>query len=331
MSLFSAELNFALELLRPAQRIGEQVRRALPSGPEAVAKADTSPVTLADLAIQAWVARGLAARFPADPLVGEEDTEVFAGEEGARLLDQVTQVLQAEIPDFTAAETRTAIAGGGHGGGATGRFWTLDPIDGTKGFLRGDQYAVALALVVDGTVQLGLLGCPNLWTSRERGRGCLFAAVRGQGAWVYESGADQPQPVHVSDLGPARANGLLLAESFESGHSSHHHAAHICERIGLLNPPLRLDSQAKYGVVARGEAGLYLRLPTRAGYEEKIWDHAAGVLLVEEAGGRVTDVDGRPLDFSRGRTLSANRGVIASNGRIHEAVLTAARDVLAQK
>ena len=77
-----------------------------------------------------------------------------------------------------------------------------------------------------------------------------------------------------------------------------------------------MDSQAKYAVVARGEADIYLRLPTRADYREKIWDHAAGHLIVAEAGGVVTDIAGRPLEFHHGRELTANRGVIVTNGRI---------------
>ena len=86
-----------------------------------------------------------------------------------------------------------------------------------------------------------------------------------------------------------------------------------------------MDSQAKYGVVARGEAEIYLRMPTRADYREKIWDHAAGALIVEEAGGTVTDIRGRPLEFHHGRELTANRGVIVTNGRLHARVLKALR------
>jgi 3'(2'), 5'-bisphosphate nucleotidase len=82
-----------------------------------------------------------------------------------------------------------------------------------------------------------------------------------------------------------------------------------------------MDSQAKYGIVARGDAEIYLRMPTRADYREKIWDHAAGALIVEEAGGTVTDILGRPLDFHQGRELSGNRGVVVTNGRSHTLVL----------
>jgi 3'(2'), 5'-bisphosphate nucleotidase len=86
-----------------------------------------------------------------------------------------------------------------------------------------------------------------------------------------------------------------------------------------------MDSQAKYGVVARGEAEIYLRMPTRADYHEKIWDHAAGALIVQEAGGTVTDIHGRPLEFHHGRELSANRGVIVSNRLLHARVLETLR------
>ncbi len=75
--------------------------------------------------------------------------------------------------------------------------------------------------------------------------------------------------------------------------------------------------------VARGEAELYLRMPRSADHVEKSWDHAAGALVVTEAGGRVTDLAGRALDFTRGRELTANRGIVATNGLVHADVLAA--------
>jgi len=74
----------------------------------------------------------------------------------------------------------------GREGRSTDTYWTIDPIDGTKGFLRGDQYAVALALVVNGKVELGVLGCPHLSSQGEfdkDGSGAIFVAMRGKGAW----------------------------------------------------------------------------------------------------------------------------------------------------
>jgi 3'(2'), 5'-bisphosphate nucleotidase len=86
-----------------------------------------------------------------------------------------------------------------------------------------------------------------------------------------------------------------------------------------------MDSQAKYAVLAAGAGDLLLRLlsPKQPNYREKIWDQAAGSLVVEEAGGRISDLDGHPLDFTTGRSLSHNRGVVASNGYLHEVALHA--------
>jgi 3'(2'), 5'-bisphosphate nucleotidase len=99
----------------------------------------------------------------------------------------------------------------------------------------------------------------------------------------------------------------------------------VAELLGIRREPYRIDSQCKYAAVARDDASIYLRLPTRADYREKIWDHAAGKVIVEAAGGRVSDVEGRALDFTHGRTLEANRGVVATAGGIHDEVLAAVR------
>jgi 3'(2'), 5'-bisphosphate nucleotidase len=83
------------------------------------------------------------------------------------------------------------------------------------------------------------------------------------------------------------------------------------------------QSQCKYAVVARGQAHAYLRLPTKAGYVERIWDHAAGSLVATEAGALVTDIDGKPLDFSHGRGLETNRGIVAASAALHPRLIEA--------
>ena len=114
-----------------------------------------------------------------------------------------------------------------------------------------------------------------------------------------------------------------LCESVETAHTSHSHSARISARLGITAEPFRIDSQCKYAIVGQGQAQIYLRLPTLKDYREKIWDHAAGLIVVEEAGGRVTDVRGHDLDFGHGRKLENNAGVIATNGPIHDQVLEA--------
>jgi HAL2 family 3'(2'),5'-bisphosphate nucleotidase len=120
-----------------------------------------------------------------------------------------------------------------------------------------------------------------------------------------------------------RPEDSLFCESVEPSHSDQERSAKIAARLGIGDNPVRLDGQGKYAIVARGEVSIYLRLPARKNYREKIWDHAAGMIVVEEAGGRVSDAMGKPLDFSQGRHLEANGGIIATNGRVHDAVLRA--------
>ena len=80
----------------------------------------------------------------------------------------------------------------------------------------------------------------------------------------------------------------VFCESFESSHSSHEKSAEIARILGTKRPPLRMDSQCKYGLLARGDVSVYLRLPTRKSYQETLWDHAAGSIVVHEAGGKVS-------------------------------------------
>jgi 3'(2'), 5'-bisphosphate nucleotidase len=124
----------------------------------------------------------------------------------------------------------------------------------------------------------------------------------------------------ASGADPIAARFVESVEAAHADQAAHQRLAHI---LGITHPPLRLDSQAKYGIVARGEAAIYLRLPSpqTPSYRENIWDHAAGALLVAEAGGRVTDALGADLDFGVGRKLFKNRGIVVSSGQLHEAIL----------
>ena len=97
-----------------------------------------------------------------------------------------------------------------------------------------------------------------------------------------------------------------ICESVESSHSAHKDVQRAVEHLGIAAERKRLDSQAKYAVLARGDAEIYMRLPTRKDYVERIWDHAAGALLLTEAGGKVTDCAGKELDFSHGKGLENN-------------------------
>jgi 3'(2'), 5'-bisphosphate nucleotidase len=323
--LNSPEILFAVQAVREAALLVRRVQREMVG--EALSKEDRSPVTVADFAAQAVVALRLDEQLPGSTLIAEESAEELRHEEGAATLDQVTQFVRDAIPGATSDEVCSLIDRGC--GDPPSTFWTLDPIDGTKGFLRRDQYAIALGLIRNGRVELGVLGCPELADARRPelgGSGSLVLAIRGHGVRTQplENGGDW-RPLAVSSRWkPSEAR---LLRSVEKAHTNTDEIGELVIRLGVAAAPVAMDSQAKYAVLAAGEGDVLLRLlsPSRPDYREKIWDQAAGSIVVTEAGGRVTDLDGQPLDFSHGRTLACNRGILATNGHLHEALLAGLR------
>lgn len=315
---YENELATAIEAVREAGRLCVAVQAAI--NPETLSKKDKSPVTLADYGSQALVCRLLREKFPQDPVIAEEDSANLRDERNAWLLEKVVSHVAAARPG---ADAKTVCQWIDHGGAQDycDRYWTLDPIDGTKGFLRREQYAVALALMVGGEPTVAALACPNL------DGGVVFAAVRGLGAFSQPWAGGASKPIRVSTISdPA---GMRFCESVEAAHSAQDEAAGVASKLGIHTVPLRMDSQCKYGVVASGGAEVYMRLPRKGvQYVERIWDHAAGALVVTEAGGRVSDITGKPLDFRHGRGLEQNRGVLASHGPMHDNIVSALNELL---
>ncbi|MEX1041576.1 MAG: 3'(2'),5'-bisphosphate nucleotidase [Pirellulaceae bacterium] len=313
------ELEVAVTAVSTAAKLCRRVQSSADFAE--LAKADRSPVTVADFGSQALVCREILAHFSTDLVIGEEGSEELRQTEQATLMNRVLTEVQKIVPDATTDQVLAWIDAGDHRDPAE-RAWTLDPIDGTKGFLRGEQYAVALALLIDGQVTVAAMACPNLISGDGQHTGLLFTAVRGRGANVRPlEHLEHIESVRVTET--ASSQDAVLCESVESDHSDHGRSASLQTLLGINKPSVRMDSQAKYATVARGQADIYLRLPTSKGYQEKIWDHAAGCLVIEEAGGKVTDITGQPLDFSRGSTLSSNSGIIATNGHLHAMVVAA--------
>jgi len=328
---YAHERETAIEAVTQAALLCAQVRAELVNV-EALEKGDKSPVTVADFGAQALVCQHLKVAFPDDVIVAEEDSAQLQEPGNVPILAEITDYVQKFHPRATPDEVCHWIDAGN--GAVTERFWTLDPIDGTKGFLRNDQYAVALALVENGRVQVGALACPAMPLSLDDPagpRGVVFIAVRGQGAAMALFHSQDFTPIHVAPAGDAAH--LRFVESVEAAHGDHARQEALARAAGIQQPSLRMDSQAKYGAVARGDAALYLRLPSprHPNYREKIWDHAAGSLVVEEAGGRVTDMFGNPLDFASDYKMHHNRGVIVSNGILHPAVIEALEHLTAER
>ena len=319
---FQKELDTALEAVQKACALCRKAQHALVTA-ETIEKKDRSPVTIADFGSQAVITRFVKQAFPEDAVVGEESAGALR--ENTTLREKVLGLAREQVDMEDENRLLALIDAGAEEADYTGRFWTIDPIDGTKGFLREDQYAVALALVENGEVVLGILGCPAYPADRDHGPGAIFYGVRGEGA--FRIPLSEGAPERVSTDQNSRPQKVRFCESVESAHAAHEVHAQISETLGITAPPFRMDSQAKYAAVASGMASVYLRLPRSESYREKIWDHAAGAVIVTEAGGRVTDFSGSPLEFSTGRTLQGNIGIVATNGPLHDPVLKAIQAV----
>ena len=147
--------------------------------------------------------------------------------------------------------------------------WTLDPIDGTKGFLRGEQYCVSLALIREGRVERGFLGCPNLSPTmlgdpikHGSGFGSRYWAADGRSHMVFETNKTLVEyELRHEHLLPNHA--ARLAESVETSHTRKDIAAEIMKLAGPVGEPVLMDSQCKYALLARGDADVYLRLPSK--------------------------------------------------------------------
>ncbi|PWN38432.1 putative MET22-protein ser/thr phosphatase [Meira miltonrushii] len=358
MSDYRKEQEVAIEAVRRASLITQKV---LQTSISSLTKSDKSPVTVGDFSAQAIINAILAKHFSDDKIVGEEDADDLRSKDAdkvalkEKVIGLVNEGLMAEGADqlekpLSETEILEAIDKGNCQGGVKGRMWTLDPIDGTKGFLRGGQYAVCLALIVDGEVRLGVMGCPNLPIDKSAKKpqegnldevkqrddlGVIFVASEGKGAFqrpLHATSSTQLTPIKTREITPEILSKASFCESVEAGHSSQGTNAKIAEFLGISSPSVRMDSQAKYASVARGDGDIYLRLPVGDGsYQEKIWDHAAGCLIVTEAGGKVSDAKGRPLDFSIGRTLKNNKGVVAAHASVHAKVIEAVRKALEEE
>lgn len=324
--------NEAIDLAARAVRAACEVTRALQDDlsrtRDAHAKADESPVTIADFAAQAVIGT-----FLGEPFVGEEGAALLLESPGLR--ERVLEAARRALPGLDEAQLVEAIQLGEASPSGDG-FWTLDPVDGTKGFLRGGHYCVCLARIEAGTPRVAAVGCPRLGPSPGEvdGPGALILAERdragepGRGR-VFIAPLDDPtsRAAVLTPERPLDRSRIRITESVDPSHSDLELGPRLLRQAGLeAEEPLRLDSQVKYVVVARGDAHAYLRRP-REGYADSIWDHAGGSLVAELAGARVTDLDGRPLDFRWGRRLEKNRGVLVAPPALHARLLEAMRQL----
>lgn len=184
-----AETELAVHAVLRACALTKSVQNTLVVD-DTITKPDKSPVTAADLSAQSLISLYLQKQYPEDPIIGEEDTTELRS--NTPLRNRVVKLVNEYAEDsYTEEQVLSAIDLGSAEGGSKGRFWTIDPVDGTSGFIRRQQYAVCLALIVDGKVEMGVIGCPNISPKPAKigeeimpnGEGVVMVTVRGEGSY----------------------------------------------------------------------------------------------------------------------------------------------------
>lgn len=266
---------------------------------ERMNKAGQEPVTIADYGVQAILCRAIGLAYPDDAVIAEESAAEFS-----RTLSDAQQLQVAELVGDAIGMTVTVSdvvrwldTGRNHSAEST---WVIDPIDGTRGFLEGRRYVIGVGLLERGRPMGAVIGLPSDELLLYAWDGIAYAEPLAGGAPYQIFTAERSGP-----LTRPTTNGV-----FGWG---------VEKALGGVSAPAkdRIDAQLEhYALIAQGAADVFICGRCSA----KIWDHVAGVALVEAAGGRVTDFHGKPLDFSQGTTVPQNN-VVVSNGHIHQELL----------
>ncbi len=287
-------------------------------------KTGAEPVTIADYGAQAIICRVIQKYFPNDGVMAEESGSEFLGvvapDQRAYIVNLVSDILGEKVTEsHLIAWLDHAHIGVGD---EPHRVWVIDPIDGTKGFLAQRHFVNAVG-VLEGRIPVaGVLSAPAYPNGA-----LLLHAVDGVAYAESLTPKNDRRVIRVSDR--VDVTTLRALESVEKGHAGLARLARVRELMGMTTSQVeQADSMEKYGRIAAGDADLYLRLPRFGdGRRHNIWDHAPGTAIVLAAGGKITDVDGSPIDYSQGNTLN-NYGVIATNGKIHDLALSAVATLL---
>lgn len=345
------KLQAALDVVQRACQLCTSVRSSMKGREGQLDKKDNTPVTVADFGVQALVSLELGRLFPGIPLVGEESASVLRAEYQEKLgsgdrekalveaiLDVLSPVVSSDVGELDCETVLDAIDRGSTAGTTANpsypSYWVLDPIDGTRGFLRGGNalYVVGLALVVDGKPVLGVMGCPNIaiqyssdksiiqmaslyYESEDSGdsvaderytRGLMMAASLGGGCWVKPLSEDLPssgvmvksrvdRPDSVADSWFCITDNEVWSTSPLARALASSSVGKHLKKEDVQVLPLCCGSLCKYFAVALGGASAFLLQAGRS-MPLKVWDHAPGVICVSEAGGQVSDLEGTALE-----------------------------------
>ena len=298
MLRFKKELKIAVELVRKATEITEWFRE---KGFESFLKSDQSPVTIADFASQIYIVSRLNDYFPDDEIIAEEENIDYIDLKAENLIKQCFDELGVEKLKLI----KENIA---YRGKSSKRQWTVDPIDGTAGYQEGLSYAVGIGLMINSLPKICAIGVPNY---NEKSL-AIFSAEEGQRAQVSYDNKGL-KPIQVSQREDIK--NIRLCHSL---HYDKPWVLNFAQNIGIRNF-IQIDSMAKFCMVADGSADLYIK-PLDAAHSFT-WDFMPGDLIVREAGGDITDLNGKRLKFKKEKCLWTAPGIIASNGIIQKKII----------
>ncbi|XP_039830248.1 putative PAP-specific phosphatase, mitochondrial isoform X2 [Panicum virgatum] len=346
------ELAAAAAAVERACRLCVDVKRSLFSGGKSILeKNDQTPVTIADFEVQALVSLELQRLFPSIPLVAEEDSaSLRSSNTDDNSSDVLVESIFSGVADkvsnssslLTQDDVLRAIDRGGKDAVSfdsnPATYWVLDPIDGTKGFLRGDDalYVVGLALVVNGKVTIGVMGCPN-WTNDTihnekdgsaaacNDRGILMVSHLGCGTWSRRLSSEIGQSTTAQDIWkrcfvdtcsvvhiaryciPNSQTWDMIPLSVLFNSTTGESDPRNENEILLLS--VFCGSLCKYLTVASGRASVFVL-------------RARPTTQIKEAGGQISDWSGKPLDLAADltsrRIIYPSGGVLVTNGALHD-------------
>lgn len=303
MTQYSEELLLALNLVKKASEITEWFKN---KGAKAFIKRDHTPVTLADYTVQIYILSQLKQFYPEDQVIAEENERKLITENSEKSIKECFKELNIE----NIADLKSNFC---YRGKKSKRQWTVDPIDGTKGFLKGLTYAIGISLLENSQPKICAISIPNY---NEKGQG-IFVAESGQGAKA-SYGGDDFKSIYVS-----QQDDIKKARLCQSLHYDLPWVTKFADKIGITHR-IQLDSMAKFCMVADGSYDLYIK--PIMGFHITTWDYSQGDLLVREAGGKITDLDEEPLVFKNEKCKLRSPGIITSNGILHDEVSVFIRD-----
>jgi len=289
------ELSLAIYLVNQASKITEWFRtKKFPS----FIKKDDSPVTLADFASQIFIISTIKKYFPEDQIIAEEESSVFIDSDAENIIKKCYTSLNITFEEIL-IETLN------YRGSSSKRQWTVDPIDGTKGFQKSLAYAIGIGFMIQAEPTICAIGVPNYKNTNLT----IFSAEKNNGAKI--SYGDQ----NFSKISVSNKKEI---KKFRICHSLHYNkpwVLNFVRSLGVTNF-IPLDSMAKLCMIADGSSELYIKPMNMK--RSFTWDFLPGELLVKEAGGMITDIRGNPIQYINDKCKITAPGLIASNGIKHE-------------